>query len=164
MDLRNLKIGLLAILVIVGIVVGFFAFNNYIYKQKRGDNTVPGLVSSEEEIEIPVFVWKYEKADSLNLDGFPETHVFLEVRYPNGKIQNKLIDTVPGSCNDLPDKDEDSAPNSTNIQCYYAGLGYVFKVIQGEDSYLVMRKTFEEGLPDYNPPSSQYEIVSKFSF
>lgn len=159
MNLRNLKIGLLVILVIVGIVVGFFAFNNYIYKQKQG-----GEISLEGKTELPVFVWKYEKADSINLDGFPEAHVFLEVRYPNGKIQNKLIDTMPGSCNDLPDRDEDSLSNSTNIQCYYAGLGYVFKVIQGEDSYLVMRKTFEESLPDYNPPSSEYEIVSEFSF
>ncbi|MES2930745.1 MAG: hypothetical protein V4665_03095 [Patescibacteria group bacterium] len=115
-----------------------------------------------ETAEPPVFAWKYEKADSLNLDGIPNTNIFLEAKYPGGEVQRKLVDTTHGSCNDLPDSDKDSVPGTLNIQCYSAGLGYRFKIVQGEKSYLVKRKTFEEALPDQNPPAYEYETVSEF--
>ncbi len=38
------------------------------------------------------------------------------------------------------------------------------KITKGENSYLVLQKKFEEGLPDYVPPSSQYKVVSEFPF
>ena len=152
-------IGTIILFSIIGIIAGFYALNDYIYKEKQGDGKISQL---ENKSKASTFIWKYEEADSLNLDGIPNTNIFLEVKYENGIIQNKLIDTTAGSCNDLPDIKEDSVPNSTIAQCYSAGLGYRFKVVKGESSYLVMRKKFEEALPDYTPPSYEYEVVSEF--
>lgn len=129
---------------------------------------VEGIFSVTDSVQIessdgtPIFTWRYEKAESLNLDGIPETNIFLEVRYPNGAVENTLVDTTPGSCNELPDSTSDSVLNSTNIQCYSAGLGYVFKITKGPESYLVLRKTFEEALPDQTPPTYKYEVVVEF--
>ncbi len=159
-------IGTIILLVIIGLVVGFYALNNFIYKEKQGDvgvskNDTPQIQS---DTQSPVFTWRYAKADSMNLDGQPKTDVFLVAKYSNGKVEEKLIDTSSGGCNDLPDRDEDSVPNSTNAQCYGAGLGYRFKITKGENSYLVLQKKFEEGLPDYAPPSGEYKVVSEFPF
>lgn len=132
----------------VVIIVSFFIYNYY--------NQPTDILLS--------FTWNYEPADTLNLDGLPNTNVFLEALYSNQKIVRKLIATVPGGCNDLPDNEPGSVPNSKNAQCYSAGLGYRFKVIQGVSSYLVQQKEFEEGLPDYTPPETQYGTVSEFPF
>lgn len=121
----------------------------------------------QEQIQnsgLPVFVWKYEKDDSLNPDGQPNTNIFLEAKYPSGITETKLIDTTPGSCNDLPESDIDTVPGSTNIQCYSAGLGYTFKITKGENSYIIKRKIFEEASPEYNPPLQEYQVVSEFFF
>ncbi len=152
-------IGLIILLCIIGIISGFYALNNYIYKEKQADP-----IETTNNALPPIFEWKYEEAKSLNLDGFPETNIFLKVTYPNGTIENRLIDTTPGSCNDLPDSEEDNVINSTVIQCYSAGLGYTFKITKGIGSYLVMRKTFEEGLLDYEPPLYEYKVVAEFPF
>lgn len=151
MTSRNIFIGSMLIL-ISGIIVA------YCYT-KTTSTPKEALIQNSEP---PVFVWTYEKADSLNLDGLPQTAVFLEVTYPNGLVRRELIDTTDSGCNDLPDSDADSVPNSHNMQCYGAGLGFRFKVTRGEKLYLVKRKTFEEGLPDYNPPSYEYEVVFEF--
>lgn len=146
---------LLAIVGILSLIIIFFIFNNYIYNEKQDSN-----------VDKPVFTWKYEKADSMNPDGNPETKIILEVKNSRG-IENKLIDTVSGSCNDLPDKDADSVINSKNIQCYYAGLGYVYKITKNERNYLqnysIERKTFEEGSDEYNPPIQEFQIIYGFS-
>lgn len=151
----------------VGRTVGFFvlviiALGIYIYKtyiNPRLDNTTP-ITNDSEVIKTkePVFSWRYEIDDSLNGDGLPQTNVYLDVSYSNRKI-DKLIATVPGGCNDLPDKEKDSAPNSVVAQCYAAGYGDLFKIIKGSNAYLVMRKVFEEASPDYNPKPQEYEVV-----
>jgi hypothetical protein len=45
MDLRKFfmgrAIGLIILLVIAGVVAGFYALNNYIYTEKQGGNTIP---------------------------------------------------------------------------------------------------------------------------
>lgn len=165
MDLRKFfigrAIGLAVLLVIVGIVAGFYALNNYIYKEKQGDG---GTLPPGSKTEVSAFEWRFEEADTLNLDGVPNTNVFLEVTYENGETLNKLIDTTAGSCNELPEKEADSAENSTDIQCYSAGLGHRFKITKGPASYRVERKTFEEALPDYTPPDYQYEVIAEIPF
>lgn len=143
------------------ILVILFCIVLILYVLKKNPVEENPVVNTDEP---PVFVWQYQEAKTLNGDGNPETDIFLEVKYPNGKIQTKLIDTTPGSCNDLPNLEPDTLLNTTNIQCYSAGLGYRYKIIKGENSYLVERQTFEEGLPDYNPPSYKYEVVDEFSF
>lgn len=112
----------------------------------------------------PIFVWRYAKADLLNLDGQPKTNTFLKVTYPSGATQEKLISTNDGGCNDLPDINEGQVPNSKIAQCYHAGLGYRFKVTRGEKSYLVEQKKFEEASPGYTPRSYKYEVISEFPF
>ena len=156
-------IGFSILLVIGGLVISFYALNNYIYKEKQGNAVVtPIMIQGENKYEALSFIWSYEKDKTLNPDGQPQNNIFLEVKYANGVEEKKLIDTTPGSCNDLPDKEADSVPDSTNIQCYYAGLGYRFKITKKENLYLVQRKTFEEALPDYDHPKYKYEVVSEF--
>lgn len=110
----------------------------------------------------PVFTFRFVEDDSLNLDGRPQTNIYLDAKYPDSTVLSKLVDTTPGSCNSLPDSNEDIVPNSSIIQCYSAGLGYRFKITKGRESYLVLRKIFEEALPDYTPPLYEYEVVSEF--
>lgn len=128
----------------------------------EGIFSVTDSVVVEGKTEAPTFTWKFEKAKSLNLDGNPNTNIFLEAKYANGKIDTKLIDTSAGSCNELPDADSDTLTGTANIQCYYAGAGERYKITKGEKSYFVERQTFEEGSPDYNPPEQRYEIVIEF--
>ncbi len=152
MTLREFFVGraiVFSLLIVIGLSV--WGYNFYFSNTKNVGTSQP-----------PTFIWKYKKAESLNLDGIPETNVFLEATYGSGAIEIKLIDTSPSGCNDLPDNEADSAPNSTVAQCYGAGLGYRYKVIKGQNSYLIERKKFEEGSPDYNPPLSQYGIISEF--
>lgn len=113
-------------------------------------------------VGVSAFAWRFEQADSLNLDGIPETDIFLDATYQNGEVQTRLIDTVSSSCNELPDTEPDSVEGTTNIQCYGAGLGYRFKITRSDESYLIERKMFEEALPDYNPPVYEYETVMEF--
>lgn len=139
----------------------FFIIKTYFSNPK--EVVISPEILDSTKSEAISFDWKYEKSDSLNLDGNPNTNVLLEIKYENGIIQNKLIDTVPMGCNILPDtKEEIIAPNSTITQCYGAGLGYWYKITKGNDSYKVERKTFEEALPDFEPPLYQYEVISEF--
>lgn len=109
------------------------------------------------------FSWSYEEADSLNPDGMPETDIYLEAVYGDGARERVMIDTVPSSCNALPDADSDSLPGSTTVQCYGAGLGYRYKVTRGEDAYLVQRQEFEEATPEYEPVPQNYEVIAELA-
>ncbi len=156
MTLKNFFVGravVFGILIIVGL--GIFAYKTYSNPEQSADIPV--------NIEAPVFTWKYEADDSLNPDGLPQTNVYLEVSY-SGKKMSTLIATTPGSCNDLPDVEDDSVPNSAVAQCYAAGYGDLFKVTIGNNSYLVMHKVFEEASPEYDPVVQQYEVVAEFPF
>lgn len=147
-----------SILFVLG--AGVFVYKTYFTTTPSVETPVQETVGTTEP---PVFVWKYEKANTLNLDGLPKTNVFLEATYSNGVVERKLIATTDGGCNDLPESDKDSVPTSTDAQCYAAGLGYHFKVTKGSLSYLVQKKRFEEASPDYTPPVSVYEVVGEFS-
>lgn len=149
-------IGFVVFFGIAFLVAGFYSLNSYIYKEKQGD------VDMVSGVGVSAFAWRFEQADSLNLDGIPETDIFLDATYQNGEVQTRLIDTVSSSCNELPDTEPDSVEGTTNIQCYGAGLGYRFKITRSDESYLIERKMFEEALPDYNPPVYEYETVMEF--
>jgi len=125
-------------------------------------------ITQHKSADIPqapleTFTWRYQ-AGALNLDGIPGTKIFLDATYVNGKVLSKEIDEVGGSCNEITPSEEDGdmVEGSDKIQCYGAGLGQWFKLTKGENSYLVLRKTFEEALPDYTSPSYQYESVAEF--
>ncbi len=120
------------------------------------------IEDSGTRAEISAFVWEYKSAVTLNPDGIPETEIYLDARYVNGKAQKKLIDTVPSTCSELPDAENDSAVGTTTIQCYGAGLGFKFKITKGQNSYQVQRQMFEEASPDHNPPTYEYVVVAEF--
>lgn len=160
---RNFFVGravVVSILLILGLLV--FVCKTYVYPNIKSAAIIPPAENIKENNQPPIFTWKYTNDTSLNPDGNPQTVIFLEALYPDGTIQSKRIDMTPSSCNDVPDTEVGSAPYSTNIQCYGAGLGYRFKVTTGETSYLVERKMFEESTPDYNPPQNAYEVISEF--
>lgn len=138
-----------------------FATGIFFYGTHTGSPAVipPTATPPIVTISEPVFSWRYEADDSLNGDGLPQTNVYLETSYSSLKKTSKLVATVPGSCNDLPDREKDSALNSSVAQCYAAGYGDLFKITKGERSYLVMRRVFEEGSPEYNPPVQPYKVV-----
>jgi hypothetical protein len=110
----------------------------------------------------PIFNWVYEKDNSLNPDGGNQTNIFLEIKYLNEPIQKKFIETFPGQCYELSNPDQDIVKNSKNIQCYYAGYGYKFKIIKQDSFYEVKKQLFEEGSEEYSPSKQNYETVIKF--
>lgn len=118
---------------------------------------------TETQHEAVVFVWSYEKANSNDLDGFPNTNVVLAVTYSDGSVIRRVVDTTPGGCNELSDeRAADSVAGLETTQCYSAGGGHLYKVTKGSDAYQVQRKAFEEGQPDYTPPEYQYEVIAEF--
>jgi len=160
------KITVLIILIAV-VVLSFVLYTKYFTKDMQtigGSNTSATSTPVSTNITPPTFAWRYAKANSLNLDGQSKTDVFLDVKYPDGKTETKLIATTDGGCNDLQDSNEDRVESSAVSQCYYAGLGYNFKIIKGTESYMVMQKSFEESSPDQTSVIDTYKVVSKFSF
>ena len=148
------------IVIVIGII--FFAYKAY--APVSPEPVVPVTPVQDTAVlstEPPVFAWKFEYDVTKNLDGLPQTNVILVATYDTEKV-SKRVATVPGGCNDLQEKEKDSVPNSTVAQCYAAGAGDRFKVVKGPDSYLVMKKVFEEGSPEYNPPVQPYEMVAEF--
>ncbi len=107
----------------------------------------------------PTFSWQYTPIDNQD---FPKTRITLTATYPDSTTISKEIDTPDGSCNDYSNPDTDTYSQSTMIICYAAGLGHYYKVVEQDDVYLVMRKTFEEGSPEYNPPQQQFETIARF--
>lgn len=124
----------------------------------EGVFSVMDTVQVEDKKEIIGFSWEFKEASSLNPDGNLQTEIYLKILRDGGGTETKMIDTVNGSCNDLPDADKDVVENSTQIQCYYAGAGERFKIVKDGEVYQVKRQIFEEGLPDYNPPTEEYKM------
>ncbi len=126
----------------------------------------PRPISEENTTEtapLVGFSWQYEPV-SLPTSDMSYTRIILNATYENGQILSKEIDIFPGSCNEVDPKkseDQDMMPDTQKIQCYAAGLGYWFKITQ-TDSYVVLRKMFEEASPDYNPPTYTYEAIAEF--
>jgi len=160
------KITVLIILIVV-LVLSFVLYTKYFTKDMKltgESNTSATSTPVSTNITPPTFAWRYAKASSLNLDGQSKTDVFLDVTYPDGKTETKLIATADGGCNDLSDSNEDRVESSAIAQCYYAGLGYNLKIVKGAESYMVMQKSFEELSPGQTPVIDTYKVVSKFSF
>lgn len=163
MKYKNTIIIIIILVILIGII-------GYLQKDKElpAENLTPQSTNTDnndnnnESKTPPTFTWRYEEADSFNPDGNHNTNVFLDAQYSLDVTESKLIETSPGSCNALPEKDADTFAGTKNIQCYYAGLGYVFKIVKGENSYLVQKKTFEEGTPQYNPPKQEFKTVAEF--
>lgn len=154
------------LIAIITIGIGFFVYNEYIAPRTMVVPVEEMVTESSDDTlstEPPVFTWKFDFSETLNRDGLPNTELSLKASY-GGDVVTKVIATVPGSCNELPDNQKDSVANSTDAQCYAAGIGDRFKIVKGVDSYQVMRQEFEEGMPEYNPPIQEYKVVAEFPF
>jgi hypothetical protein len=163
MTIRQFFIGraiVCTILVLIAIV--YVIYSTVITKPKHVETV--RVVNPTVPSAVPAFSWQTEKANENNLDGLPKTHVYVEATHANGKREKKLVDTPDGGCNALQESEPDSIAGTTVFQCYAAGFGYRYKITKGESSYLVMRKGFEEGSPEYTPKEQGYEKVAEFSF
>lgn len=124
---------------------------------------VEGIFSVTDSVAMdtpkgePLFSWRHEEADTLNLDGNPNYDVFLDLKYPGGETENILVDTTPGGCGELPDTDPQSVTGTKVLQCYYAGFGHQYRIVKGEQTYRIERKEVEEGTAEFTPPEQQYE-------
>lgn len=146
------KIILIIVFICALVAGGFYELHTL---NKKVDETP---ITTEIPKGNPTFAWKFEEAETLNGDGNPNTNVYLEATYPNGEVEKKLIQVSHASCNELPDTKEN------NIQCYGAGFGYRFKIVKGENSYLIMKQEFDEGSEDYTPPKQEYKTVAEITF
>ena len=152
------------VVVVLGLLsLGAFAYKNAVPTPSLLETKLQPVVQEDSATTTPpTFAWRFTEDDSKNLDGMYQTNVFLDATYLGGRVESKLIDTTPGGCNELPDAAEDALEGIAAAQCYAAGLGYRYKVTEGESSYLVWRKTFEEALPDHTPPQYEYEVVAEY--
>lgn len=141
---------ILIAVVVVALLV--FAFTKV-----RNPQTPPSPVVTP--VGMPTFSWHYTAVTDRD---FPKTRIVLTATYPDATTISKDIDTPDGSCNDYSKPDADVYPQSTEIICYAAGLGHYYKVVTKDGTYLVMRKTFEEGSPEYNPPQQEFETIATF--
>lgn len=154
MKAQKIAVAGVILLIVIGMVVAYKKSNNAVVQNDDGHNG-----------EVPIFAWRFTQATTNNPDGNPQTNIFLDATYADGKTDAKLIEASNGSCNELPDaKDKDVLANTTIIQCYYAGQGFYYKIIKGEKSYQILRKEFEEGSDDYNPPEQEYKPIGEISF
>ncbi len=164
---RNNSLLLIAFLSIL--VGGYLIVSHY---TEEGSSEVDALNErleeweSEEEVSaepLSGFSWYFAEADTNNPDGNPQTEIYLTANYGNDNLVEKLVDIVDGGCSELEGESyENDVSNTAQVQCYYAGLGQQYRIVESNDSYVVERKLFEEALPDYTPPSSQWETVINF--
>lgn len=150
------------VFIILFLVFGLFAYTSY--APTPLNMTATSTPVAVENTTPPTFVWKSEAATTTNLDGLPKTTVFVEATYADGSVVRKQIDTPDGSCNVLEDSKIERLANTSIYQCYAAGFGYYYRIAKGESSYVIQRKGFEEGSPEYTPPEYPFENVGEFSF
>lgn len=132
--------------------------------KKVAEVETPVLPTQGDDVPTPIlsFNWDFEEASTLNLDDQPQTNIYLLATYENNTSERKLIDTVDGSCSELPGKHEGDISNTGKVQCYSAGLGQQYRITAGEESYLIERKLFEEALPDSPPINYDWEPLVQF--
>ena len=163
MNTKNFFTGrTIGFIVVLLIVVGYALVDHFLIK-KNAVEIIPEETSSTETAVAPVgkpsFAWVFD----YNQEGdFPKTSLGLAATYENGVVLTKAIDTPDGSCNVYDDKGKDAYAKADMIICYAAGLGHYYKVVEFDGAYLVQRKTFEEGSPEYNPPVQQFETIAQF--
>jgi hypothetical protein len=149
-----LVVGVVAVLV----VVALYLFNN---SESVADVDV---VQTEQRENPATFTWRFTDSSIDNLDGLPQTDIFLSVTYGTQTVEG-LVDTVDGGCSQLDGERYDGDISAVGrVQCYAAGFGQQYRVTQSSDVFFVERKFFEEAMPEIAPPVYEWEVVSEFSF
>jgi len=142
---------ILAIVALLGIAFATYYNGNPAEPNLEEDNDV--LVIDVDDV---VFSWSFKAAQTNNLDGFPQTNVFLTVQRSGESDNEVLIDTVDGGCSQIEENEGEK------VQCYYAGFGQEYRVRVGEEAYIVERKYFEEAMPDMIPENYEWETITEF--
>jgi hypothetical protein len=140
---------LILILILLGIAVAVFAAT-------RRD------IQSDEPQLAPMspvsgFEWSSQSKD-MDEKGIVWTDVYLMVAHADGTNEKKYIASVQGSCNDI-DADEPLALGSSVFQCYAAGFGDKFRVMDSGDAYLLQRQEFQEATPDDTSPLPEFKTI-----
>ena len=107
------------------------------------------------------FTWSYRQFER---DSIPYSRISATATYADGSTETKEIDTIEGSCNVYEERDKDVYEKSDMIICYYAGLGRYYKITEAETGYEIERRIFEEGSPEYEPPTLPYEAIATFNY
>lgn len=162
---RNTTFLLLVLLTIV--VGGYLALS---IKVEENSSEVAEINENLEEANAEAeseplsgFSWRFVEADTNNPDGNHQTEVYLSANYEDGSRVEKLVDTVDGGCSELKGESyEGDVSNTGKVQCYYAGLGQQYRIVESSDSYIVERKLFEEALPDHTPLETEWEVMTEF--
>lgn len=169
MNTKNFFIGRTVGFIILAVlfVAGYFIASRFLITKDSASETLTNEATvSKETAETtpapegkPRFTWIY----NYKPDGdYPETDLSLTATYENGATVTKVIDTAQGSCNQYDTRDRDVYAQSEMVICYFAGLGHYYKVVESKGEYLVQRRIFEEGSPDYNPPVLPFETIAQF--
>lgn len=117
-----------------------------------GTDEAERTVDAIEEATDTTYAWRFADAETKNPDGGQQTRVIFVVT-TGGVREERLIDTVDGECSEL--SGEEYA-----VQCYYAGFGQRYRLVEREGSYTVDRLYFEEALPDVDAPEHSWETVA----
>ena len=151
-----------ALLILSGAIIAILAIAGTMHvissreREPSMDTPVPAAPDEAAERTVEGFAWDLADVEDSEYD---ETEVTLIVRYDDGTSQRIGADTVEGSCYD-EDVETALAPGSTQITCYYAGLGHKFRVLDSDDAYLLQMRVFEEAGPDYAPPVQEFETIA----
>lgn len=133
----------------------------------KGSMRTPSLPASPPPSEAaptqpkgpPTFAWSYRAFEEAEI---PRTAISLTAAWPDGTLRTQLIDTIEGGCDEQADPGDDVYAGSTEILCYYAGLGRYYKVVEADGAYEVRRKEFEEASPEYDPPLQDFVTIATF--
>lgn len=140
---------LIALLAIVVLVAGYVVLR-------------PAAVPETSVSRGPAtFTWSYRQFER---DSIPYSRISATATYADGSTETKEIDTIEGSCNVYEERDKDVYEKSDMIICYYAGLGRYYKITEAETGYEIERRIFEEGSPEYEPPTLPYEAIATFNY
>jgi len=149
------------LIIVVSVVLALGAV--YLFTNKESRVTTESIQT--EQVEGPTtFAWRFADSSTDNMDGLPQTDIFLSVTHSNQTVEG-LVDTVDGGCSQLEGESyEGDISAMGRIQCYAAGFGQQYRITQSSDVFFVERKFFEEAMPEIAPPVYEWEVVSEFSF
>lgn len=133
------------------------------YLFRSNDSTTGDKPPVTTASPVTSFEWRFSPATTNNPDGLPQTEVYVSLTREDGTTSEQSVDTTDGTCFDAEDSkyDTDKVAGTKVIQCYAAGFGYYYKIVQGDAGYKVMRKEFEEGSPEVTPVEQPYVMVKE---
>lgn len=158
---KNMNKAILTIISSLGIVGVLFAISA---SNIKNDEVEVSATSTELDTAQASFTWRFAEAKTNNLDGLPQTDIFLTIKY-HDRVIEQLVDTVDGNCSEIEgEKYEGDISTTGRVQCYAAGLGQQYRIQQSKYLFFVERKYLEEALPETPEVEYDWQKISDFSF